>query len=58
MKIRRIQDTLIRAFATLIVLALVLLGTLSYYYLHKILIQNAEQTTMQLVSQLNRVMEN
>ena len=58
MKIRRIQDTLIRAFATLIVLALVLLGTLSYYYLHKILIQNAEETTMQLVSQLNRIIEN
>ena len=58
MKIRRIQDTLTRAFATLIVLALVLLGTLSYYYLHKILIQNAEETTMQLVSQLNRIIEN
>jgi len=58
MKIRRIQDTLIRAFATLIVLALVLLGTPSYYYLHKILIQNAEETTMQLVSQLNRIIEN
>ena len=58
MKIRRIQDTLIRAFAALIVVALVLLGSLSYYYLHKILIQNAEQTTMQLVSQLNRIIEN
>ena len=58
MKIRRIQDTLIRAFAALIVVALLLLGTLSYYYLHKILIQNAEETTMQLVSQLNRIIEN
>jgi len=57
-KIRRIQDTLIRAFAGLIVMALLLLGTLSYYYLHKILIQNAEATTMQLVSQLNRIIEN
>jgi len=57
-KIRRIQDTLIRAFAALIVVALLLLGTLSYYYLHKILIQNAEETTMQLVSQLNRIIEN
>jgi two-component system sensor histidine kinase YesM len=57
-RIRRIQDTLIRAFAALIVVALVLLGSLSYYYLHKILIQNAEETTMQLVSQLNRVIEN
>ena len=58
MKIRRIQDTLIRAFAALIAVALLLLGTLSYYYLHKILIQNAEETTMQLVSQLNRIIEN
>ena len=58
MKIRRIQDTLIRAFAALIVVALLLLGTLSYYYLHKILIQNAEETTTQLVSQLNRIIEN
>jgi len=57
-KIRRIQDTLIRAFAALIVVALLLLGTLSYYYLHKILIQNAEETTTQLVSQLNRIIEN
>ncbi|MGA2763191.1 MAG: sensor histidine kinase [Spirochaetia bacterium] len=58
MKIRRIQDTLIRAFAALIVFALLALGSLAYYYLHKILIQNAEETTMQLVIQLNRVIEN
>jgi len=58
MKIRRIQDTLIRAFALLIIFAMLLLGSLAYYYLHKILIQNAEETTMQLVSQLNRVIEN
>jgi two-component system sensor histidine kinase YesM len=57
-KIRRIQDTLIRAFAALIVVALLPLGTLSYYYLHTTLIQNAEGTTMQLVNQLNRIMEN
>jgi len=58
MKIRRIQDTLIRAFALLIVVTLLVLGSLSYYSLHTILIQNAEATTMQLVSQLNRVIEN
>ena len=57
MKIRRIQDTLIRSFAALMVVALLPLGALSYYYLHKTLIQNAEQSTMQLVSQLNRVIE-
>ncbi len=58
MKIRRIQNTLIRAFAALIVFTLLLLGSLAYYYLRKILIQNAEGTTMQLVIQLNRVIEN
>ena len=58
MKIRRIQNSLIRAFAALIVFTIVLLGALSYYYLQKILIQNAEATTMQLVSQLNRIIEN
>ena len=58
MKIRRIQNTLIRAFAVLIVFTLLLLGSVAYYYLRKILIQNAEDTTMQLVIQLNRVIEN
>jgi len=58
MKIRRIQTTLIRAFAALIVFTLLLLGSVAYYYLRKILIQNAEGTTMQLVIQLNRVIEN
>ena len=58
MKIRRIQNTLIRAFAALIVFTLLLLGSVAYYYLRKILIQNAEGTTMQLVIQLNRVIEN
>ena len=58
MKIRRIQNTLIRAFGVLIVFTILLLGSLSYYYLRKILIQNAEGTMMQLVIQLNRVIEN
>jgi two-component system sensor histidine kinase YesM len=58
MKIRRIQNTLIRAFAALIVFTILLLGSLSYYSLLKILVQNAEGTTMQLVNQLNRVIEN
>ena len=58
MKIRRIQNTLIRAFSALILFALLLLGSLSWYYLRKLLIQNAEVTTMQLVIQLNRIIEN
>ena len=58
MKIRRIQNTLIRAFAGLIVFTIIVLGSLSVYSLRRILIQNAEQTTMQLVQELNRVIEN
>jgi two-component system sensor histidine kinase YesM len=57
MRIRRIQDTLIRAFAAVLAVALVLLGSLSYYSLHTFLIQNAEASTMQLVGQLNRIIE-
>jgi two-component system sensor histidine kinase YesM len=58
MKIRRIQNTLIRAFAGLVVFTILVLGSLSVYSLRRILIQNAEQTTMQLVQELNRVIEN
>jgi len=47
-----------RGFAALIVVALFLLGSLSYYALHGILIQNTEESTTQLVNELNRVIEN
>jgi two-component system sensor histidine kinase YesM len=57
MKLRRIQNTLIRAFAGLIVSTILLLGFLSIYSLRAILVTNAEQTTMQLVRELNRVIE-
>ncbi len=57
MKVRRIQNTLIRAFAGLIVFTIMLLGFLSIYSLRAILVTNAEQTTMQLVRELNRVIE-
>jgi two-component system sensor histidine kinase YesM len=57
MKVRRIQNTLIRAFAGLIVFTILLLGFLSIYSLRAILVANSEQTTMQLVRELNRVIE-
>ena len=57
MKIRRIQNSLIRAFVAVIVFTIILLGALSWYSLQKILLNNAEATTMQLVSQLNRIIE-
>jgi two-component system sensor histidine kinase YesM len=58
MKIRRIQNTLIKTFAGLIIFTILLLGALSLYYLRKNLVENAEETTMQVVGQLNRVIEN
>jgi two-component system, sensor histidine kinase YesM len=57
-KIRGIQSTLIRAFATLIVFTIVLLGVLSLYFLRETLVQNAEGTTTQLVAQMARIIEN
>jgi two-component system, sensor histidine kinase YesM len=57
-KIRRIQNTLIRAFSGLVVFTILLLGILSVYSLRRILVQNAEQTTTQLVGELNRIIEN
>jgi two-component system, sensor histidine kinase YesM len=57
MRIRRIQNTLTRAFVALIAFTIVLLGTVSWYSLQRILLDNAEATTLQLVSQLNRIIE-
>jgi two-component system sensor histidine kinase YesM len=57
-KIRRIQNTLIRAFSGLVVFTILLLGILSVYSLRRILVENAEQTTRQLVGELNRIIEN
>jgi two-component system, sensor histidine kinase YesM len=57
-KIRRIQNTLVRAFIALVVFTILLLGILSGYSLRRLLVQNAEQTTAQLVGELNRIIEN
>ena len=58
MKFHSIQNTLIRAFAALIVFTILLLGAVSLYFLRETLVQNAESTTTQLVNQMNRVIEN
>jgi two-component system sensor histidine kinase YesM len=57
-KFHSIQNTLIRAFAALIVFTILLLGAVSLYFLRETLVQNAESTTTQLVTQMNRVIEN
>jgi two-component system sensor histidine kinase YesM len=57
-KFHSIQNTLIRAFAALIVFTILLLGAISLYFLRETLVQNAESTTTQLVNQMNRVIEN
>ncbi|MGO8693937.1 MAG: sensor histidine kinase [Rectinemataceae bacterium] len=58
MRIRRIQSSLIESFAVLIVFTIVLLGAVSIYFFKKTIVGIAEQNTMQLVSQLNRVIDN
>ncbi len=57
MRIRRIQSSLIQSFAILIVFTIVLLGGVSIYFFKKTLVGTTEQNTMQLVSQLNRVID-
>jgi two-component system sensor histidine kinase YesM len=58
MRIRRIQSSLIGSFAVLIVFTIVLLGAVSIYFFKKTIVGIAEQNTMQLVSQLDRVIDN
>jgi two-component system sensor histidine kinase YesM len=57
-KFHSIQNTLIRAFAALIVFTILLLGAIALYFLRETIVQNAESTTTQLVNQMNRVIEN
>ena len=57
-KIHRIQNTVIRAFAALIAFTILLLGAVSLYFIRETLVLNAENTTTQLVNQMNRVIEN
>jgi two-component system sensor histidine kinase YesM len=57
-KIRRIQDTLVRAFALIVVLTMLLLGAVSLDFLRRTLVDAAEQDTMRLAAQLSRVVDN
>ncbi|HET7838504.1 MAG TPA: histidine kinase, partial [Rectinemataceae bacterium] len=58
MRIRRIQTSLIQAFALLIIMTIVLLGAFSLSFFKRTLVGLAEQNTTQLLAQLNRVIEN
>jgi two-component system sensor histidine kinase YesM len=58
MKIRRIQSSLIRAFALIVITTIFLLGTVSLNFLRKSLVDSAEQSTMQFASQLSRIVDN
>ncbi len=57
-KIRRIQTSLIQAFALLIVLTIVVLGAFSLSFFKRTLVGIAEENTTQFLAQLNRVIEN
>jgi two-component system, sensor histidine kinase YesM len=58
MRIHRIQSTLIRAFALVVVMTIALLGTVSLNFFKKTLVDAAEQSTMQFAAQLSRIVDN
>jgi two-component system, sensor histidine kinase YesM len=58
MRIRRIQDTLVRAFALIVVMTIALLGTVSLNFFRKTLVDASEQSTMQFAGQLSRIVDN
>jgi two-component system sensor histidine kinase YesM len=58
MRIRRIQSTLTRAFALIVVLTIVLLGSVSLSFLKRTLVDAAKASTMQFASQLSRIVDN
>jgi two-component system, sensor histidine kinase YesM len=58
MKIRRIQTTLMRAFAIVVVLAITLLGAVSISFFRRTLVDAARSSTMQYASQLSRIVDN
>jgi two-component system sensor histidine kinase YesM len=57
-KIRRIQTTLMRAFAIVVVLAIALLGAVSLSFFKRTLVDAARSSTMQFASQLSRTVDN
>jgi two-component system, sensor histidine kinase YesM len=58
MRIRRIQDSLVRAFALIVVMTIALLGTVSLNFFRKTLVDASEQSTMQFAAQLSRIVDN
>ena len=58
MKIRRIQDSLVQAFALIVVMTILLLGTVSLSYFRRTLVDAAEASTMQFAAQLSRIVDN
>lgn len=58
MRIRRIQTTLVRAFALIVVMTIALLGTVSLNFFRRTLVDSAEQSTMQFAAQLSRIVDN
>jgi two-component system sensor histidine kinase YesM len=57
-RIRRIQATLVRAFALIVVMTIALLGTVSLNFFRKTLVDSAQQSTMQFAAQLSRIVDN
>jgi two-component system sensor histidine kinase YesM len=57
-RIRRIQDSLVRAFAIIVLMTTVLLGGVSIAYLRSALVEAAGQSTNQFASQLSRIVDN
>lgn len=58
MKIRRIQTSLVRAFALIVVMTIVILGTVSLGYFRRTLVDAAQASTMQFAAQLSRIVDN
>jgi two-component system sensor histidine kinase YesM len=58
MRIRRIQSTLVRAFALIVVMTIALLGSVSLNFFRKTLVDSAKQSTMQFAAQLSRIVDN
>jgi two-component system, sensor histidine kinase YesM len=58
MRIRRIQATLVRAFALIVVMTIALLGTVSLNFFRRTLVDSAKQSTMQFAAQLSRIVDN
>jgi two-component system sensor histidine kinase YesM len=57
-KIRRIQSTLFRAYAFIVIMTILLLGTVSLSYFRRTLVDAAQASTMQFAAQLSRIVDN